>query len=357
MDVDEKIVVSKEGKLLMPSGSVKAENLKPPFATAAQPPLTPENTIRTVEWNMMNKQKFYPLSILSSFTIRCFLYPFSVIKTRIQVQRGNENYSGTIDAFKKILKYEGVGGLYKGFWINTFQIVSSVFYVTTYENVRHFMLARDFTDSRVRALVAGGCASAVGQTFIVPCDVVSQHLMVLGQLEKRKGGTVVVNPLNLDYKKYKSKFDLTVAIGKRVYERDGVLGFYRGYWASLCTYVPTSAMWWSFYQLYQDWLFLVMPPSVPTLAIQSMAAPLGGLTTTIITNPLDIVRARLQVQRLNSVSGAFVALWQEEKLGIFTKGLSARVAQSCVFSFAIILGYESVKRMSVLDEYRDRVRR
>jgi hypothetical protein len=51
-----------------------------------------EEAIRTVEWNMMNKQKFYPLSILSSFTIRCFLYPFSVIKTRIQVQRGNEHY-------------------------------------------------------------------------------------------------------------------------------------------------------------------------------------------------------------------------------------------------------------------------
>jgi hypothetical protein len=38
------------------------------------------------------------------------------------VQRGQEFYTGTMDAFKKILKYEGGSGLYKGFWINTFQI-------------------------------------------------------------------------------------------------------------------------------------------------------------------------------------------------------------------------------------------
>lgn len=38
-----------------------------------------------------------------------------------------------------------------------------------------------------------------------------------------------------------------------------------------------------------------MPSSVSHLLIQSMAGSLGGFTTTIITNPLDIIRARLQV--------------------------------------------------------------
>ena len=38
-----------------------------------------------------------------------------------------------------------------------------------------------YNSSQVRALVAGGCASLVGQTFIVPFDVISQHLMVIGQ--------------------------------------------------------------------------------------------------------------------------------------------------------------------------------
>lgn len=44
------------------------------------------------------------------------VYPTDVIKSAIQIDDyKNPKYSGSIDAFKKILKAEGVGGLYKGF--------------------------------------------------------------------------------------------------------------------------------------------------------------------------------------------------------------------------------------------------
>ncbi|XP_076908418.1 mitochondrial carnitine/acylcarnitine carrier-like protein isoform X2 [Bidens hawaiensis] len=44
------------------------------------------------------------------------VYPTDVIKSVIQIDDyKNPKYNGSIDAFKKILKPEGVGGLYKGF--------------------------------------------------------------------------------------------------------------------------------------------------------------------------------------------------------------------------------------------------
>ncbi|KAK1438443.1 hypothetical protein QVD17_04252 [Tagetes erecta] len=44
------------------------------------------------------------------------VYPTDVIKSVIQIDDyKNPKYSGSIDAFKKILKSEGIGGLYKGF--------------------------------------------------------------------------------------------------------------------------------------------------------------------------------------------------------------------------------------------------
>jgi len=46
------------------------------------------------------------------------------------------------------------------------------------------MLAQKNIDSKYRALVAGGCASLVGQTIIVPFDVLSQHLMMIGTVGK-----------------------------------------------------------------------------------------------------------------------------------------------------------------------------
>lgn len=44
---------------------------------------------------------------------------------------------------------------------------------------------------------------------------------------------------------------LTTEIIKKIIRYDGIAGFYRGYTASLCAYVPNSALWWAFYHLYQ----------------------------------------------------------------------------------------------------------
>lgn len=64
----------------------------------------------------------------------------------------------------------------------------------------------------------------------------------------------------------------------------------------------------------------------------------------------------LQVQRTGNFGHTFKLLWAEEKMGILSKGLSPRLFQSVIFSFTIILGYESVKRFSVSDEYKNEVK-
>lgn len=315
----------------------------------------PDPFIRVIEWDMMDKKKFFPLSMLSSFSVRCCLYPLTVIKTRLQLQRHGEIYRGTIDAFRKIYTCEGVAGLYRGFWISSIQIVSGVFYISTYEGVRHLMAQKNI-DGSVRALVGGGCASIVGQTIVVPFDVISQHLMVLGLVETNSKKTqVLLNPLGIATHG-KSWFNITTDIVRQIYIKDGIQGFYRGYVASLAAYVPNSAMWWAFYHLYQDEIFKITPIWISHLLVQCIAGTLGGFTTTLLTNPLDIIRARLQVHRTGSMIRTFRVLWTEERLRIFTKGLSARLVQSATFSFSIILGYETIKRLSVTDEYKSHIK-
>ncbi|XP_035796052.1 solute carrier family 25 member 44-like [Anopheles albimanus] len=310
--------------------------------------------LRTIEWDMMDKRKFFPLSMLSSFSVRCALYPLTVIKTQLQVQFRNDVYKGMIDAGIKIYRNEGVPGLYRGFWISSVQIVSGVFYISTYEGVRH-VLGQYGANQRVKSLVAGGCASLVGQTIIVPFDVISQHAMVLG-MGAHGGKNGAVNPLGINFDKGSSRLRITRDIAREILRRDGFGGFYRGYTASLMAYVPNSAMWWAFYHLYQDELLKIVPPWVSHLFVQCVAGSFGGFTTTIITNPLDIVRARLQVQRLDSMSVAFRELWHEEHFHMFFKGLTARLVQSAAFSFSIILGYETIKRVSVNEQYRHLIR-
>jgi len=45
-----------------------------------------DSQIQVIEWHMMDMWKFYPLSMLSSFSIRCVLYPFTLVKTKMQVK-------------------------------------------------------------------------------------------------------------------------------------------------------------------------------------------------------------------------------------------------------------------------------
>ncbi len=289
------------------------------------PVLTPQGFIRTIEWDMMDKNKFFPLSMASSFTVRCFLYPLTLVRTRLQVQHHSDVYQGTWDAFRKIVGAEGVRGLYRGFWVSAFQVVSGLCYVTTYETIRSGMEAQGVRNSALKAFVGGGAASVVGQTIIVPFDVISQHLMIIGQKGVGSSSTSSParpsrqNPLSIQVEG-RTKGQVVADITREIYRRDGLRGYYRGYAASLFTYVPSSASWWAFYHLFQDaYSTLPLVPLLPTTALQCASAMSAGCASCFITNPLDLVRTRVQVQR-RPLKETVANLWRSERFGVFTKG-------------------------------------
>lgn len=100
-------------------------------------------------------------------------------------------FPGLVDAYCKIYRREGFAGLYRGFWVSTPQIVSSLVYISSYEGMRHILATKFDMDSRLRALIAGGTSSIISQSIIVPFDVLSQHLMMLG-VSSHGSNTVVI---------------------------------------------------------------------------------------------------------------------------------------------------------------------
>jgi len=56
-----------------------------------------------------------------------------------------------------------------------------------------------------------------------------------------------------------------------------------------CSFLPVTGM-----------LSGVCPIWVPRLCLQCIAAPLGGVSATVLTTPLDAIRARIQVVYDNS---------------------------------------------------------
>lgn len=204
-----------------------------------------KRNIQIIEWEHLDKRKFYVLGVAMTMAIRVSVYPFTLIRTRLQVQKGRSLYQGTADAFVKILRADGVAGLYRGFLVNTFTLISGQCYVTTYELTRKFVA--DYSQSNtVKSLVAGGSASLVAQSITVPIDVVSQHLMM--QRQGESAGRFQVRGSAPGHGVI--AFGQTKDIIRQILRADGLRGFYRGYVASLLTYIPNSAVWWPFYHFY-----------------------------------------------------------------------------------------------------------
>ncbi|KAI4873094.1 hypothetical protein NFI96_018789 [Prochilodus magdalenae] len=307
-----------------------------------------KRNIRIIEWEDLDKRKFYSLGVFMTLTTRATVYPFTVIRTRLQVQKGKSLYNGTFDAFCKILKAEGVRGLYRGFMVNTFTLISGQAYITTYELVRKYV-SQYSSSNTFKSLVAGGSASLVAQSITVPIDVVSQQLMMQGQGEhltrfKLKPKMVMATS------KHKVTFGQTKDIMVQIFAADGFRGFYRGYVASLLTYIPNSALWWPFYHFYAEQMSRLAPSNCPHLLLQAVAGPMAAATASTITNPMDVVRARVQVEGRSSVIETFKQLLAEEGMWGMTKGLSARIISSTPTSILIVIGYETLKRLSLRPE-------
>lgn len=212
--------------------------------------------LMTIEWSMMNKNRFLSLSVVNSLALRSILYPLTVIKTRLQVQVHHSVYRGTFDAFVKILRNEGFRGLYSGFMINSVQVISGIGYIITYEKVRDLLSNyAQINDRRIKGLIGGSCGSLVAQTIVTPFDVISQHMMISSHSSSNKDLPVknkfphLANPLLISQKEI-NRYGHSFAIVRELYRKDGLISFYKGYFSSLCTYVPSSALWWMLYPIY-----------------------------------------------------------------------------------------------------------
>lgn len=309
-----------------------------------------KRNIQIIEWEDLDKRKFYSFGLFMTMTIRATVYPATLIRTRLQVQKGKSLYTGTYDAFRKILRTEGLRGLYRGFMVTTFTLISGQAYITTYELVRKYVSSYS-KDNTLKSLVAGGSASLVAQSITVPIDVVSQQLMMQGQGEHLT--RFRVKPKTLSGAKHSVFFGQTRDIIGQIFAADGIRGFYRGYVASLLTYIPNSAVWWPFYHFYAEQLSKMAPSNCPHLVLQAMAGPLAAATASTVTNPMDVIRARVQVEGRTSVIETFNQLIREEGFWGLTKGLSARIISSAPTAIVMVVGYETLKKLSLRPELVD----
>lgn len=243
-----------------------------------------------IDWRELDKRKYYVFGPTLFMGVRIVIYPATLIKTYLQLQRADGEYKGVYDAFSKIIRNEGFRGLYRGFLPNALTVFAGQIYITIYEFSRSEVKTKlsqyesvpQYMEDPIRNFVAASLASVFSQFIVVPLDIVSQYLMIQG----RKGFVDHSNPYN-----YTHRVGI-MRVARDIAQFEGIRGFYKGYMASILTYAPSSAIWWSSYGVYRDWMINLSPVLWMGPPI---AGAMAGLTASILTNPMDVLRTRLQV--------------------------------------------------------------
>lgn len=284
--------------------------------------------VKIIEWHQLEKKKYFLFMNVYMLTTNAVLFPVELVKTRLQLQRTKALYKNTLDVVYKTVKNEGFLGLYKGFPVSQFGVLTGHIYASSYEISREQFST---LQNAARGFLAGGLAAALEQTFINPVDVICQRMMVEGQGERNKQRVTL----------------RSVVIVKRVLKEHGVFGFYRGFTASLMVEGLWSATWWASYGFYLDMIGKMVPDGTSHLVIKGLSGMLAGISSAVVGNPIDVIRVRLQVEGRKSILRTLHDLLKNEGALALTKGMFASAVSEMPCSAITIIGYEMVKKLSL----------
>jgi len=313
-----------------------------------------------VDWEALDKAKFFTSGLFLFSGATCVLYPLSVIKTRQMVLDDPSGHRtglrGSFYTSRTIMHTSGFFGFYRGIGtVIAGAIPARVLYLGTLEAAKSSIgkiieglgVSSEAAAAGMTSFLAGGVASLSSQAVVVPVDVVSQRLMVSNKDGYRPNGIQEV---------------------KNLLKQEGPRGLYRGFTISLLTYVPSSAVWWSAYAAYKQliWEQFVASkednnrgPSDEVVVgiseiftLQTVSALCAGLTSGFVTNPLDVVKTRLQTREVKSgvvpnMTSIVKELYSEGGWRNFYRGVVPRMINVALWGTAMVSVYEFLKRISV----------
>ena len=317
----------------------------------------------SIKWSDIDKNRFYCIGTGLYSTITLALHPITVIKVRQQVHFVDSHDNSKLGkANIKILKSsssvklnERVRGLYRGIGVVLgLAIPARGIYISTLELSRDgmeeyltSMTKKKFPDDfeyqkRVSPViasfsggVAGGLAAMSSQMVIVPMDIVSQHQMVM------KDEKYISNGKALD-------------ISRRILNKEGWRGFYRGFGISLFSSLPTGSIWWATYSGSQEWLkksnhIQDLDSMMGRIISQLFAGASAAIMASTLTQPLDVIKTRMQVGNVQGLQSVTHELFATSGLRGFYRGLTPRIMSMGLWGTVLSGAYEFLRFVSRKD--------
>ncbi|CAK9310137.1 unnamed protein product [Citrullus colocynthis] len=128
---------------------------------------------------------------------------------------------------------------------------------------------------------AGAAAGVLAATFVCPLDVIKTRFQVHG-LPNIGKGSLIVGSL------------------QQIFHKEGLRGMYRGLAPTVLALLPNWAVYFTIYGQLKSFLGSDGENRQLSIGANMMAASGAGAATTIATNPLWVVKTRLQTQGMKS---------------------------------------------------------
>lgn len=262
------------------------------------------------------------------------MYPIDTVKTRMQSYVAIRDHASVFHTARTIVSTEGLSALWRG--VSAVALSAGpahALYFATYERVCAF-LTRSLSNpptvlnsdrashsqspqtnhvNPVATALAGACATVVNDGIMTPMDVVKQRM----QITSRSGGG------------YSSVWHCM----RNVYVHHGLSAFFAGYKATLLMNVPFTAAYFTCYELAKRLILDLRQIDDRHFSASShcVAGAFAGAIASAATNPLDVVKTRLQTQgevgarRYRGLVDALRVIRDEEGFPGLMRGVRPRV--------------------------------
>ncbi|KAI7831909.1 mitochondrial carrier domain-containing protein, partial [Kickxella alabastrina] len=269
------------------------------------------------------------------------VYPIDLVKTRMQNQRaavvGEMMYKNSLDCFRKVIRNEGVLGLYRGLGPQLVGVApEKAIKLTVNDFMRARLTSKDTGNiAFANELIAGASAGASQVIFTNPLEIVKIRLQIQGEILKDAAG--VITPIARHG---------AVTIVKEL----GLVGLYKGASACLLRDVPFSAIYFSCYSHLKKDVFREGERQLGVVDLL-LAGAIAGMPAAYLTTPADVIKTRLQVvakkgeTAYNGLFDAARKIYKEEGFKAFFKGGPARILRSSPQFGTTLMCYELIHRM------------
>ncbi|XP_068942328.1 mitochondrial glutathione transporter SLC25A40 isoform X2 [Petaurus breviceps papuanus] len=212
---------------------------------------------------------------------RCFLYCNGLMDHLYFCDEGSNKawykkpgrFRGTLDAFLKIIRNEGIKSLWSGLPPTLVMAVpATVIYFTSYDQLSSFMKSKVENEA---------------------------YIPIFAGIVARLGAVTVISPLELIRTKMQSKAlsykELHLFVRRKL-SHDGWISLWRGWSPTVMRDVPFSAMYWYNFEVFKKWLCKSSDKCEPTFGINFTAGAMSGSIASIATLPFDVVKTQKQTR-------------------------------------------------------------